>query len=102
MCFSSDHVLAALQELSQPSPRATRTLDILRESECLLHVSADLGEAGLELLVTVVLAFPAGLIAPVVLVAALGQGRDANVQLREALERLSVRCKASGIGNAFK
>lgn len=56
-------------------------LDVLRESECLLHVSADLGEAGLELLVTVVLAFPAGLIAPVVLVAALGQGRDANVQM---------------------
>lgn len=57
---------------------------MLSESECFLHVSADLGEAGLELLITVILAFAAGLIASVVVVAALCQGRDANVKLKEA------------------
>ncbi|EPY89085.1 hypothetical protein CB1_000138053 [Camelus ferus] len=41
----------------------------------------DLGEARLELLITVVFAFAAGLTAPVVLVAALCQGRDADVQM---------------------
>lgn len=39
----------------------------------------------LELLITVVLAFATGLIAPVVVVAALCQGRDANIKLKEAL-----------------
>lgn len=38
----------------------------------------------LELLITVVLAFATGLIAPVVVVAALCQGRDANIKLKEA------------------
>lgn len=37
----------------------------------------------MKLLITVVFAFAAGLIAPVVLVAALCQGRDANVKLKE-------------------
>lgn len=57
---------------------------MLGQSQRLLHLAADLGEAALELLVTVVLAFPAGLVAPVVVVAALGQGRDANIKLKEA------------------
>lgn len=56
-------------------------LDVLRESQRFLHLAADLGEAVLELLVAVVLAFATGLVAPVVVVAALCQGRDANIKL---------------------
>lgn len=60
------------------------TLNMLSQPECLLHVPADLREAILEFLITVILAFATGLIAPVVLVAALCQGRDANIELKEA------------------
>lgn len=38
----------------------------------------------LERLIAVVLAFATGLVAPVVVVAALCQGRDANIKLKEA------------------
>lgn len=57
---------------------------MLSQPECLLHVPADLREAILEFLITVILAFATGLVAPVVLVAALCQGRDANIELKEA------------------
>ena len=55
--------------------------DVLSKPWSLLHVPADPGEAVLELLVTAVLAFPTGLIAPVLLVAALCRGQDDNVQM---------------------
>lgn len=54
---------------------------MLSQPECLLHVPADLREAILEFLITVILAFATGLVAPVVLVAALCQGRDANIEV---------------------
>lgn len=57
---------------------------MLSQPECLLHIPADLREAILEFLITVILAFATGLVAPVVLVAALCQGRDANIELKEA------------------
>lgn len=54
---------------------------VLSQAQRLLHVPADLGEAGVELLVAVVLALAAGLVAPIVLVAALGQGGDPHIEL---------------------
>lgn len=56
---------------------------MLSQSQRFLHLSADRGQAILEVLVTVVLAFATGLVAPVVVVAALCQGRDADVKLKE-------------------
>lgn len=55
---------------------------MLSQPQCFLHISANLGQARLKRLVTVVFAFAAGLIAPVMLVAALCQGRDADVKLK--------------------
>lgn len=72
----------ALQTALGPPP-GHLTLHVLSQAQCLLHVPADLREAILELLITVVLAFAAGLIAAVVLVAALRQGGDADVKLKE-------------------
>lgn len=54
---------------------------MLSQPQCFLHISANLGQARLKRLVTVVFAFAAGLIAPVMLVAALCQGRDADVKM---------------------
>lgn len=55
---------------------------MLSQPQCFLHISANLGQARLKRLITVVFAFAAGLIAPVMLVAALCQGRDADVKLK--------------------
>lgn len=59
----------------------TLTLNTFWDSKRFLHISANFGEAGLKLLITIILFIATSIVASVVVVAALCHRRDTNVKL---------------------
>jgi len=59
----------------------TLTLDTLGDSKCFLHIPANFGEAGLELLIAVIFFIATSIVASVMVIAALCHRRDTDVKL---------------------
>lgn len=62
------------------------TLHLRLEAQALIDVGADAMQARAELCVTLLLVGPAGLVAHIELVAAVGHGGDPHIQLSEQRE----------------
>lgn len=81
LCCKKIHCQTSSVKLGGKKRHLSLTLYILWYSKCFLHISADFGEAGLKLLITVVFFIATSIITSIMVIAALCHQRDTNVKL---------------------